>query len=316
MRTQSRSNLAETLFKHEAFSDRDLEWFGQVVVDTDALRSVLDAASRVSETIDDIDASIAVGKILFILDELIDYLYTRPDVMSVCWRAVQNQYGSVPGWLIRAKRFDEGERLTEATALGHQEPDTQAKERLALVQKLLRATTPKCIRVFRNIPLPKEGSSPPGMPLVPQLEAKDAKFELELLSGPEAGSITLEFTSRDQAFANVLFGYVLAPGPDGNEIAGFAAMANTEDGLYVADALVPAGDVDRLAGCCNGVTAGPVDLDGLAEADWLLILATARTEIAASRAPGWRAWATALASRSDVPELLRLELRDLVNSNT
>lgn len=102
--------------QHEALTQAELDAFDEVLRDTDKLVSVLDLSARLAEMSDESDLSALVGEKLFGLDQLIDALYSRLDVISVRWHVLKRPDGTVPGWLTRAKALDEqlsrGERTT------------------------------------------------------------------------------------------------------------------------------------------------------------------------------------------------------------
>jgi hypothetical protein len=282
----------DRLNRSDALSLAELETIDDILARTDSLHSVLDLAAQLADRLDESDVHAEVGKQLFGLDALIDLLYTRPDVISVRWRVLQRPDGTIPGWLTRARELDKlGPAARAAPEEGVSAPPTPAPaadEGPEFRVPKLFAPEKSVIR-FRGEVAIVTGA--PGRRLSGPHSSPDGRLGIEVLTGPDAESLTVEFASRESNLANTLVGYVLAPGVGGESVVGFAVLALTgESDWAVGEAHVPAGAVSRLGGTAHGVTAGPVRLESLSEEDYRPILDAARS----GPAPAWMAWAAEL----------------------
>ena len=295
------------LIQNDALTAAELDGFDQVLRDTDKLVSVLDLSARLAAMSDGADVHAVIGEKLFELDDLLDTLYSRLDVMSVRWRVLQRPDGTIPGWLTRARELDEQLNKGEQATFGIATPLHK------LIAKLIDPED-SVIRFRGEVSL--TGQSPtPGTPLTPPLSATDGRLHLDTLAGAEPGSLTLEFASRDPAMANAVVGYILAQGIGGEPVAGLTVLPSKSGQEWsLSEVVVPARDMERLGAACYGITAGPVRLDQLNEGGYHTVLAVARSAVP-SQATAWRAWAAnLLRSTADLTERVRSDVSRLASS--
>jgi hypothetical protein len=83
---------------------------------------------------DAVDLSTRVGGLLLELEDLIAYLYTRPDVLSRRWVVLKRPDGRVPTWMEEARGFVEvaaaGRKAARATP--HRPDETEKQERVTM----------------------------------------------------------------------------------------------------------------------------------------------------------------------------------------
>jgi hypothetical protein len=323
--------------RNDALTQEELDGFDVALRTTDVLHSILDLSSQLADELFAPAIRNQIGQKLFELDDLIEALYSRPDVISVRWHVLQPDR-PIPAWLLQAKELDEflrGTGFSPPTPLAVTAPKQASKARRTVASdrkpgsplpssgptkqtvKGLETLIAKSIgpeeRIirFRGVVAISGTIVTPGQPVVNPLSAQDGHLHLDILAGPEPGTITLEFAGKGPSMLCALVGYVLAPSIGGESIAGFVPLS-ADPGQDWSIGKIDLGSLDtgRLGTACHGVMAGPIELQRLSKSGYKALLGawpTVDTQMAA-----WRAWAVELIRSSpDLPGWVRRDLSRL-----